>query len=496
MLLLKLDKGSCAPVYRQIVGQIRDLVDRDVLAPGDALPSTRILAEKLGVNRSTVYNAYQELWALGYLESRPGSYTRVRRRMRIATPETRADQGLIDWEAVSTPAGADVYRTFLDYRPEYRVTAAENIINLSQLDLDPRLFPADEFRKCINLALLHRGPKILGYGEYAGYAPLRETIAQRMRTHGVALTADEILITNGSQNGIDLLLKMLVVPGTPVVVESPTYANVIPLLRYYQARIIPVPIQADGLDLSRLEKIFQAEHPAFVYTIPNFQNPTGITTSQAHREALLALCEWFRVPIVEDGFEEEMKYYGKVTLPIKSMDRQQMVIYLGTFSKVLFPGVRVGWIAAEKECIRRLTALKRFCDLTSSPVVQASLYEFCRLGHYDRHIQRMHRVFRKRMQVAVSAMRAHIPVDCGEWVEPVGGYLVWLHLKKPVPDEQTLEGIFRRHGVLMSPGKRYFPEMRPRPFFRISISMLDEEEIATGIRRLGRAVREICGRSE
>jgi len=496
MLLLKVDKASNAPVYRQIVGQIRDLVDRDVLAPGDALPSSRILAEKLGVNRSTVYNAYQELWALGYLESSPGSYTRIRRRTRIATPDTRAAAGLIDWEAASTPAGAEVYRTFLEYRPEYRVRADEDIINLSQLDLDHRLFPAEEFRKCINLALLHRGPKILSYGDYAGYAPLREFIAQRMRTHGVALSADEILITNGSQNGIDLLLKMLVAPGTPVAVEAPTYANVIPLLRYYQARIIPVPMNSDGLDLTSLEKIFQSEHPAFVYTIPNFQNPTGITTSQAHREALLALCEWFRVPVVEDGFEEEMKYFGKVTLPIKSMDRQQTVIYLGTFSKVLFPGVRVGWIAAERECIRRLTALKRFCDLTSSPMVQASLYEFCRLGHYDRHIQRMHRVFRKRMQVALSAMRRHLPPGCGEWMEPVGGYLIWLQLQEPVPDEKELEDIFRRHGVLMSPGRRYFPEMRSRPFFRISISMLDEEEIAEGIRRLGRAMHEICGRAQ
>jgi len=195
--------------------------------------------------------------------------------------------------------------------------------------------------------------------------------------------------------------------------------------------------------------------------------------------------------VVEDGFEEEMKYYGKVTLPIKSMDRNQIVIYLGTFSKVLFPGIRVGWIAAERECIQRLTALKRFSDLTSSPVLQATVHEFCRLGYYDLHLKRMHRVFRKRMHVALQAMREHLPRDKTEWLEPCGGYLIWVRLKELDKSEAEIEEIFYRNGVVVSPGRLYFQPEAARPFFRISISMLDEDEILEGMERLGNAIRQI-----
>jgi len=150
------------------------------------------------------------------------------------------------------------------------------------------------------------------------------------------------------------------------------------------------------------------EKPALVYTMPTFHNPTGVSTDQAHRERLLSICEGHRIPVLEDAFEEEMKYFGKTTLPIKSMDKHQIVIYCGTFSKVLFPGVRIGWIAAERECIERLVAIRCFSDLAPNMILQAAMDEFCRNGYYDRHINRMHRTYRRRMQAAVRALREHI----------------------------------------------------------------------------------------
>ena len=247
-----------------------------------------------------------------------------------------------------------------------------------------------------------------------------------------------------------------------------------------------------GMNLGILGRKLTTNKPAFLYTIPNFQNPTGITTDQAHREQLLSICEKYNVPLVEDGFEEEMKYFGKVPMPIKSMDKNNVVIYLGTFSKVLFPGVRIGWIAADKECIQRLTAIKRFCDLTSSNVLQAAMYEFCIQGYYDYHIKKMHRIYRKRMQTALKAMKQFLPLDKVSWNEPAGGYLIWVEMKNKLGINDDLNDLLQHFGIIVSPGKYYFDKSADNKYFRISIAMLNEDEIEEGIIRLGKALYTIA----
>lgn len=490
MVLVKIDRDSRTPLYRQIVQEIVQLIENGAMESGTHLPSTRKLAMKLGIDRSTVCHAYCELVALGYVESRPGSYTTVRKRTPVVTRNQKSQKGKIVWAQVSTRCCNNLYHIFQNYSPEYHSSDSSDVINLSQLDLDSRLFPIEDFRRCMNQVLINEDPEIFKYGEYAGYSPLREWIAQRLQIHGISVTADEILITNGTQHALDLILKLLAEPGKHVIVESPTYANILPLLRFYQVNIVEVPMRENGLDLGHLETVLKTTFPAFIYTIPNFHNPTGVTSNQAHREELLSLCERFRVPIVEDGFEEEMKYFGKVVLPIKSMDKDQIVIYLGSFSKVLFPGIRLGWIAADEECIWRLTAIKRFCDISCNRVTQAVMAAFCRQGYYELHIKKMHRIFRKRMQVALKTLSQHMPVNVS-WNQPDGGYTIWLELRRPYPDELSLKELLLKHGVLVSPGDYYFHGSSPKKYFRISIANLNEEEIETGIVRLGAALREL-----
>ena len=250
----------------------------------------------------------------------------------------------------------------------------------------------------------------------------------------------------------------------------------------------------EGIDINSLRKAFKQHPISFLYTIPNFQNPTGITSTQSNREALLSLCEAHGIPVIEDGFEEEMKYYGKVPPPIKSMDKKNICIYLGTFSKVLFPGIRIGWVAAERECIQRILAIKRFSDLTSSFVLQAAINEFCQLGYYDLHIKRMHRIFRKRMLAATQAMRFHLSGLGISWNEPSGGYLIWIKIQHPSASEDDMLDIFEKKGVMASPGKYYFLQSPRDHCFRLSISTLNEQEIEEGIRRLALAIREIRNR--
>lgn len=494
MILVKLDRNSSTPLYKQVVRSIIQLIDEGSLGVGESLPSSRLMAQRLGLNRSTIYRAYQELLALGYIKSVPGSYTMVRKRPK-PVPLDGDRMSTVLWNEKSAAQSELIYKTFLDYSPEYPLSAdRDDVINLSQLDLDKSLFPVEDFRRCLNQVLTLNGPEALGYGSCFGYPPLRETIANRLRIHGISVSSDEVLITSGAQQALELLLKLFTRPGERIVVESPTYANLLPLLRFYQVRVEEIPMKSEGMDLDLLENWLDSHSACFVYTIPNFQNPTGITTPQNHRERLLSLCEKYDVLIVEDGFEEEMKYFGKVVLPIKSMDNQGIVIYIGTFSKVLFPGIRVGWIAADKECIQRLTAIKRFSDISTNHVVQVALDQFLQMGYYDLNLRRLHRIFRRRMQVAMRAMEEHIPEDVS-WTSPSGGYTIWVRLNHRV-EESLLREFLMNYGVLVSPGSYYFYQGSKGEYFRISIAALNEEMIEEGIGRLGLALRDLKKRVE
>jgi GntR family transcriptional regulator/MocR family aminotransferase len=490
-MLLKINRRSPKPVYKQIIEEIKALIDQDVIGVQEPLPSTRALAKKLGVNRTTVVRAYEELQALGYLQSRPGSYNRVQKRRREVeySPERKS---LIPWEKASSEPARELYKLFLRYSPERPAGLKFNAkaINISQLDPDPRLYPIDEFRRCLRYVLKEHGPESLEYGTYKGCLPLRQLIARRLRLHGISVSEEEILITNGAQQAIDLIIRFFADRGKKVAVEAPTYANVIPLIQFNGQKIVRIPMKEDGMDLDSLERVLSREKVSFVYTIPNFQNPTGITTSHQHRERLLNICLKHKIPIVEDGFEEEMKYYGKLPLPIKSIDDKNIVIYLGTFSKALFPGLRIGWVTADRECIDRMTAIKRFSDLTSGNLVQMALYDFLNRGCYDLHLKRLHRIFRSRMQLALRTMEECFPQTI-QWTRPSGGYTIWVKMPRKF-SEAELHEFFCGYGVIVSPGSYYFPKTRTSAYFRISIAKMDEGEIKEGISCLGRALHKLA----
>jgi len=384
-----------------------------------------------------------------------------------------------------------IHEIFLRYSPEKLPLAAQpqDVINISELDLDPRLYPMEDFRRCVQHVLLSSGADSLLYGDHRGYLPLRQHIAKRLRLHGISVSEKEILITNGAQQALDLIVRMLAKGGKKVAIESPTYAAVLPLLKFNGVRLLEIPMRKNGMDLDSLEKALAEEKLSFVYTIPNFQNPTGITTSHQHRERLLNICQKHRVPIVEDGFEEDMKYFGRVALPIKSIDEKNIVIYLGTFSKALFPGLRIGWVTADKECVSRLTAIKRFSDLGTGKLVQAVLAEFLKRGYYDKQLKRMHRVFRKRLQVALKAMAAVLPRTVS-WTHPTGGYTIWVRLPKKW-DESKLHSHLARYGVIVSPGSYYFPDRKSCEYFRLSIAKRNEQEITEAVTRLGKALHNL-----
>jgi len=482
MLLLKLDRNKKTPVYQQIMDQIVHLIQSGTLDAGAKLPSSRMFAQRHGINRSTAYKAYQELWALGYINCRPGSYSTVRKRVPLVSKKTPENSEGVTWDRLMTTSGK---QCLAHYTARSHQPAAKNCINFVPMSLAPGLIPVEEYRKHLNQVLKSRGASLFGYGDPQGDPSLRQTIVKRMQLHGICVSESEVLITNGAQQAMELIFKLLVSNASAVVVEEPTYSAIIPLFKYYSPQIMGVPMTCEGICLDTLEATVRKHNPVLIYTMPNFQNPTGITTSQSHREALLKICEKNGILLLEDGFEEEMKYFGKAVLPIKSMDRNHCVIYVGTFSKVLFPGLRIGWVAAAKECVKGLTALKTAGDISSPVVSQAVVDSFCRAGGYDLHLKKIHKHYRERMQVALQAAGNHFPKNGIRFTPPSGGYTLWISTHIPIRYEQTIMDGFRYKGILVSPGSHYHVESPATCGFRVSIAHRNPDEIEEGIFRMG-----------
>lgn len=483
------DRQAATPLWKQIVDHTVRLVADGALPRGERLPPSRVLAKQLGINRSTVCRAYEELTALGYLESRPGSYTTIRHRARPRL-DRPASASLIDWDEALAPGPKAAYQAVA--RLPRLPAPGPGWTDFSTLSADPELCPTDDFRRAVRGVLLDEGRRLLDYGDPAGYRPLRETLAQRMCAHGVAVTADEVLLTQGAQQALDLVVRLLARPGAAAVVEAPTYGLAVPIMRLHGLRLLPVPMRPDGLDLDALAGCLARERPALVYTVPTFQNPTGLTSTQAHRERLLALCEAHRVPLLEDGFEEEMKYFGRAVLPIKSMDAHGVVIYVGTLSKVVFPGLRIGWVVAEGECIRRLEWLHRFSSLSGNGLVHAAVERFCRTGSYDRYLRRLHATFRRRMAQLLRSLEKHLGGSGFEWTKPAGGCTLWVRVPGcRQEEERRLLAAAAAERVAVTPGSLFFANPPDQLAFRLSIARVKVHEIDEGCRRLAAALRRV-----
>lgn len=487
-MLIQVSKEEKVPVFTQLVEKIRELIEAGAMPEGYRLPSTRQMAVSLGINRSTVVRAFNELWALGYLESTPGSYTCVRKRKKITgtpspgiVPERWGDQWFAGGQAFDF--------TMMDRYAQLMSEAGAGIVDFYHLVPDMRLLDKRQVSESFREALNCNDCNVFGYNHPRGLPQLREVVLNHMRLHSIHAGDENILITNGSQNSLQLVFQAFASRGDVIAIESPTYAMLFPLIRYYGLEVAEVPCGPDGMDLDTLSAILLKRNIRFIYTMPSFQNPTGATMPQESRERLLGLCERFQMILIEDSIEEEMKYFGRVHLPIKSMDHHGQVIYLGSFSKVLAPGMRTAWVIAPANCIERMTAVKTMSDLSSNTLSQLMLYHFCKSGYYELHIRRMMRIFRKRMKTALRLLRQHMPQNRVSWDEPLGGFLIWLHLHCQTPTD--LENYFLSHGVRITDGRLFFFTAASGCYIRISISKCNDAEIAEGIRRLADAIRRL-----
>ncbi|NLW82326.1 MAG: PLP-dependent aminotransferase family protein [Desulfovibrionales bacterium] len=479
---LALDPDSRLPLYAQISDHLRDSILTGNLRPGVRLPAVRTLAASLGVNRGTVESAYAKLMAEGLVASRQGSGFYV---LAHAPGEPAAASRSGDWPAWQGRLRYGGYEAMSAYLPE--ASRQTDWIALDGGACDPRLFPMDEFRRMLGQVMRRDGSASVEYGEIAGYRPLRVTLAQVLASQGIQTGADSILITAGSQQALSLTAALLLVPGQGVVVERPTYAGALDVFRARGLAIHSVGVDEEGMDMEALEEVLVRHRPGLVYTIPNFHNPTGACLSGQRRRQLINLAGRFDVPILEDDYVGDIRYEGRAQPTLKSLDPDGRVIYVSTFSKMLIPGLRVGFVVADGPVYDHLVRSKRCHDLATCNLIQRALRDYVSVGRYSAHLQRSCTVYRRRRDAMLAALERHMPAG-SSWVRPKGGLFVWTRLPDGIRASDLLVKACAE-GVIFAPGGNFYldPE-KGEGCMRLNFASNSEDIIEEGIRRLGQAM--------
>ena len=364
----------------------------------------------------------------------------------------------------------------------------------------PALFP--DLTAAAERALTIYRDETLQYGSRPGLLELREWIAATMSGDGADVAPDEIMVTNGAKQGIELLCRLLLDEGDSIVVTAPTYFTSIPIFRSFDVDFVEVEQDAEGLDTARLETTLRRlkqegrKPPKFVYNVPDFHNPTGITMSRRRREALLELASRHGMYIVEDSPYRKVRFEGNSEPSLKALDRTKNVFHLGTFSKLMAPGLRIGWIAGQRELLARMMQLK--ADGGTSPLVQRIIVEWCKAGNLPAHTENVQRTYRLHRDRMVAALRRNLPE--ASVVVPQGGYYVWVTLPRNI-DADELAKLAAEAGVTVLAGSKFYAVQGPGALhsagppknqMRLAYSHSSPEEIDEGIRRLAGALRR-CG---
>lgn len=359
----------------------------------------------------------------------------------------------------------------------------------------PEVFPIQEFKQACIKVLDENGPASLQYASTDGYLPLREMIAAHSARYGLNVDAGNILITSGSQQALDLLGKIFINPGDRVLVESPTYIGAIQAWRAYGAEFIPMSFDENGIRSDDLEARLRAG-PKFIYALPNFQNPTGVTTSYERRLKLIELADRYGVPIIEDDPYGQLRYEGEHLPAISVLDSQTRsqsgcyagnVIYLSTFSKTLAPGIRLAWVIAPPEIINKLMLAKQGADLHTATFNQMVAYEVAKGGFLNEHVKHIRKVYKERRDVMIDTLTEHMPEGVS-WIKPAGGLFLWVTAPKSVDCQELFEDAVKEK-VAFVPGFSFYAEGGGYNSMRLNFSNASPERINEGIARLARVMK-------
>jgi GntR family transcriptional regulator/MocR family aminotransferase len=475
-------EDGAAPLFLRIARAIADDIRCGRLRAGDALPGTRALAESLGVNRNTVVAAYRELLAEGWAVARAGGGTFVAEEIPVARPRAFAAA------RPSAIARAPSFTMSGDAPPELPAPYPKGTLVMAGGVPDVRLAPARDFARALRRALTGPGAAdALRYGDPRGDATLRSAIATLVRdTRGVPATPDSVLVVRGSQMALELAARAVVPRGGAVAVEAIGYRPAWAAFARSGARVVPVPIDAHGLSVDALASIVRRDSIRAVYVTPHHQYPTTVTLSASRRLALLELARKEELAIFEDDYDHELHYDGRPVLPLASADAHGSVVYIGTLSKVLAPGLRLGYVVAPQPLVDRLARDRFVLDRQGDHVAERAAAELLEDGTALRHVRRMRRIYRERRDHLIDAMRSTL----GDRVAvraPAGGMALWVRVNARASSVVLWEKRALDEGVAFVAGERFVHGGRAVPYARFGFAPLDAREANEAVKRLARA---------
>lgn len=381
-----------------------------------------------------------------------------------------------------------------EIRELLKLVETSDVISLAGGLPAPETFPVDIIKEIAQDVLTNHADKALQYGTTKGFTPLRLALARWMeKRYGIPMSKVEIMIVAGSQQALDLIGRVFINPGDIVVVEGPTYLAALQAFNYYEPEFISIPMDHDGMRVDLLEEKLeelekQGKRIKFVYTVSTFQNPMGVTMSVDRRKKLIELAKEYDFLIVEDNPYSELRYSGEPVPPIKHFDDEGRVIYLGTFSKILAPGFRLGWVAAHPHFIRKMEIAKQSIDLCANTLAQVIAWKYVEDGHLDRHIPEIIEFYKPRRDAMLQALEEYMPEGV-EWTRPDGGMFIWVTLPEGIDTKLMMEKAVAK-GVAYVPGEAFFAYRDIKNTMRLNFTYVPEDKIREGVRRLAEVIAE------
>ncbi len=486
-MLVTINRETDTPVYIQIFEQVRRQILSGEVMPGFRLPPERKLAESLGVNRTTVLNAYRELKAEGLVSSRVGQGTIVLSHLQDELTPTD--------DKLPEPAWNQIFSTYSNGIDSHIVkdlltlASRKDVISFATGIADPESGPIEVLKGIEHELVGQRDYKALLHSPTEGFISLRKAICGLMHKRGVYCQSDEIMLVSGSQQGIDLTARIMLDPGDIVIVEEPSFFPATQAFKAIGTRVIGIPIDEKGMRVDILEHLLQRYRPKLIYTIPNFHNPSGTEMELERRRRLLELAYKYRVLILEDDAYGDLCYEGHPLPSLKSMDSQGYVIYISTFSKNIYSGLRLGWMVAHKKAIKKFAAAKQIMDLHPNSLSQWIVERFIVNGGLDRHIPEVCKEYRVKRDAMYDALVKYAPVDL-LWNRPRGGYYIWCKLP-PKASASKLVAKAAERKVAFVPGTAFFTADQGDNYIRLNFTFVSLKEIPEGVQRLCEAMKDL-----
>jgi 2-aminoadipate transaminase len=479
--LSDLDREGAASLTAQMVERFSAAIDAGALAPGEKLPTTRALAETAGVNHLTAVRVYRRLAELGYVTATVGRGTFVR-----TVPPARAGDG-VEWQRSVLPRLPPSYPNEM-LAASLHMPSDPRIVSLATGWPSPDLYPAGELARLTAEIFADLGGEALAYSEPDGLPILREELAKRGLHHGFATDADEILVTSGGRQGIDLACRTIVAPGDVVVCESPTFIGTLSSLQATGARVIGVPVDEDGMNVDALERVLARHEVKLVALQGSSQNPTGQDLSEERAARLIDLARERSFFVLEDGVYATVRFDSPERRRLRERAPEH-VIYVDSLSKTIGGGLRLGWVAAAGPIRSRLGALKMQTDLHTSSLVQRLAQRYLASGHHEELLERTNPIYADRAERMLDSVGRRLGDDAHA-LRPHGGHHLWVTFDRPL-DERQLWGEAMRQGVGFTPGGATLAEPSSRASVRLSFCYLEPDMLDEGVRRLAAAVRAV-----